>query len=371
MKNTGLLLALLTSLLFIVSNSLSQESNSINITPKLAINAFLEGYYGYDFGEPQNKNRPEVFVNHSQHNKINLNAGILGIDYRRSFIRGAVSGIIGTYAKQNLSEKQGVFSNIYEAKIGVRLMKKQDLWLDFGVMESNLGFESVRSNNNYTMTRSILSESSPYYINAIKLGFLTTNKKWKMEMLFSNGWNNIIDGFPSFGHTLIYKPNDHWKFNSSSMLGRVKIDGIVPVLDREEFRFFHNFYAKYKKEKIAWIAGVDFGIDQLTTDSDDIGSWLGLAGIFKYKLNENFSSSLRLEYFLDPNSSVVRIENMYGFESLGASLNIDYKLGFAFTFRVEGRLLSGKENYFNHDENPTNNNFYLGISGIFSMWKKP
>lgn len=348
----------------------SQNSNGINITPKLAINTYLEAYYGYDFSEPKDNLRPDVLYNYTDHNTINVNAGIIGVNYKGNFIRGDLAFIAGTYADQNLSHEPQFYKHVYQASVGVKLLKRHDLWLDFGIMESNLGFENVRANECFTMTRSLLAESSPFYLNAAKLSYITLNKKWEAELLFSNGWQEMIDGFPSFGHTLKYKPTDEWLINSSSFVGRVKAPGIVPNTTRKEFRVFHNFYLKYENDKMGFIGGIDFGIDHLVNDHNNVGSWAGIIAVYKYKFNKRWSSAVRGEYFLDPSSSVAKIDNKVGFDNFGASVNLDYQLGQMLMFRIEGRILTGKEEYYMLHQKPAQSNFYLGAAANFHLWKQ-
>ncbi|RYM34597.1 porin [Brumimicrobium glaciale] len=370
MKFRSLILTLHIVILITSNQLIAQNSNSINITPKLALNAYLETYYGYDFAQPENNRRPTVLYNFTDHNKININTGIIGIDYRGTYFRSTLSFIGGTYANENLAGEPKFFNHVYEAKFGVKLLKNHALWFDFGIMESNIGFENVRSNECFTLTRSLMAEGSPYYLTAAKLGYTTKNKKWEMELLFSNGWQQMVNGFPSVGHTLKYKPKDDWLINSSSFIGRVKLPGIVPILTREEFRIFHNLYAKYENNKYGFIAGFDFGIDQLVENRDDVGSWMSTTAVFKYKFNKRWSSAVRAEYFLDPSNSVAKIDNIYGFENFGTSLNIDYQIGGAILLRVEGRMLAGKEAYYMMNDLPSKSNFYLGGAVVISMWKQ-
>ncbi|WP_107038199.1 outer membrane beta-barrel protein [Brumimicrobium mesophilum] len=363
------IIALTTITLIVVGQTFAQNSNGINITPKLALNAYLETYYAYDFGQPENNRRPSTLYNFTDHNSIDINTGIIGLNYRGNKFRTSISFVGGTYANENMATEPKFFKNIYEANFGIKLSKKHDLWFDFGIMESNAGFESARSSECYTLSRSLLAESSPYYLNAAKLGYKTKNKKWEMELIFSNGWQQMVNGFPSIGHTLIYKPNDYWKINSSSFLGRVKLEGAVPILTREEFRIFHNFYAKYEKEKYGFILGIDYGVDQLVENREDLGSWVGAAAVFRYKFNKKWASAVRTEYFLDPSNSVTGINNISGFENFGASLNVDYQCINSILIRAEGRMFTGKEEYYSINDLPSRSNFYLGIAVSFRIWK--
>ncbi|WP_165779211.1 outer membrane beta-barrel protein [Brumimicrobium salinarum] len=367
LKNTYTTTLIIVLLLF-ANKLISQEKRNVSITSELQLKAYFEAYYGYDFGKPENQKRPAVFYNFTDHNQFSLNTGMIGLNYSGKRIRSNLSFILGSYAQENLSGEPKVFNHIYEANLGVKLLKKHEFWLDVGIMESNLGFESAMSANCYTLTRTLLAESSPFYLNAAKLSYLTQNNKWEFEFLFSNGWQQMVHGYPSFGHTVKYKPNENWLINSSSFLGRVKLPGAVPLLTRKEYRIFHNFYAKYEKDKIGIIGGIDFGVDQLVENNNDLGSWVGIAGIFRYQFHKNWSATIRGEYYLDPSNSVAQLQNIDGLESFGGSLNVDCHLGEIFMIRVEGRILSAKKQVFELKDSPSNHNLYVGVSGIIDLW---
>ena len=38
-----------------------------------------------------------------------------------------------------------------------------------------------------------MAESSPYYLNAEKLRYTTKIKKWEIELLLSNGWQQMVN----------------------------------------------------------------------------------------------------------------------------------------------------------------------------------
>ena len=260
-----------------------------NITPKL----FTEAYYSTNALNIEVNERPDYFYNYKKLNELGLNTAIIGFDFDYRRVRSSISFIGGNYATYNIQEPDGL-KHIYEANVGYKLLKHHNLWLDAGVMESNLGFESVVSSSNTTMTRSLLAESSPYYLNAVKLSYTTYAKDWLFEVLLSNGWQKMTAGRPSLGHTIQFYPNDHWTVNSSSFIGEVR----KPIGNNFKLynRFFHNFYVQYEGEKTQFVIGVDYGFDRdkptLPTES-----WEAYIGQFTYCFNDKISSTIRGTYF--------------------------------------------------------------------------
>lgn len=286
---------LATSFLIITINLLSFGQDDWgkilkeNITPKL----FTEVYYSTNALDIEVNERPDYFYNYKKLNELGLNSAIIGFDFDYRRVRSSISFIGGNYATYNIQEPDGL-KHLFEANAGYKLLKHHDLWLDAGIMESNLGFESVVSSSNPTMTRSLLAESSPYYLNAVKLSYTTYDEDWLFEVLLSNGWQKMTDGRPSLGHTIQFYPNDQWTVNSSSFIGGVK----EPKGNSFKLynRFFHNFYVQYEGEKAQFVVGVDYGFDR-DKPTNPTQDWEAYIVQFTYCFTDKISSTIRGTYF--------------------------------------------------------------------------
>src|ERR1700752_888900 len=154
--------------------SRAQDSTTIE-TNKLAITGYVEAYYGYDFNKPVDNNRPSFIYSHNRHNEFNVNLAFLKGSYSAERIRGNLAVAVGTYMNANLAAEPGVLKNIYEANAGVKLSKKADLWLDAGVFSSHIGYESAVGKDCWLLTRSIVSDNTPYYEAGAKLTYNTSD----------------------------------------------------------------------------------------------------------------------------------------------------------------------------------------------------
>ncbi|MEX2484204.1 MAG: porin [Brumimicrobium sp.] len=356
-------LTLISSILLFEIKSYGQsESNNI-IDSNSYISGYIDSYYGYDFQNPDNSDRPDFLYNYHRHNELNINLALLKYNYKNDRIRGNLGVMFGSYVTRNLSEEPAALKNIYEANIGIKLAKEHSLWLDVGIMESNLGFESVIGANNWIMTRSMLAENSPYYLNAAKLSYTTKSKKFKAKLLFSNGWQKMTNGHPSMGHQIQWLPTKNWTINSSSFFGVVDLDIVPGVNNTVEWRrYFHNFYVKYDNEKFGLIAGLDVGFDQSVEDSKNIGGWLGGILVAHYKLTNKFSLAARGEYFFDPNYKLTSPTPFPEFNNIGTSINFDYQIHSHLLWRIEGRVFSSMHPIYRYNDEPTTSNYYLGTS---------
>jgi hypothetical protein len=245
----------------------------------LKITGYIETYYLYDFGKPENNKRPDFVYSYNRHNEVNLNLGYIKAAYENNNVRANLAIMAGTYPNANLAAEPGVLKNIYEANVGVKIMKERQLWIDAGIFASHIGFESAVGKDCWNLTRSIQADNSPYYESGVRLSYTSPNNKWYVSGLFLNGWQRIqrVDGnhTPAFGHQLTFKPNDKLTFNSSSFIGNDKPDSV------KQMRYFHNLYAQMQlSEKFGVIAGFDIGAEQKAKGSSEYNTWYSPILIF-------------------------------------------------------------------------------------------
>ena len=336
----------------------AQEKNS-----PLTISSYAEVYYQYDFNNPLNNKRPGFVYSHDRNNEFNLNLGFIKAVYNTDMLRANLAIAAGTYMNANYAAEPGVLKNIYEANIGIKLSKKHNLWLDAGVMPSHIGSESAISKDCWTLTRSIGAENSPYFETGAKLTYSTTNGKWTASLLVLNGWQRIQkvygNSLPSFGHQLVYKPNEKLTINSSSFIGNDKADSV------RQRRYFHNLYAIYQvNDQWGISAGFDIGIEQKAKDSNEYNSWYSPVLILRYKPSERLSFAARGEYYSDKNGVIISSDTPEGFRTFGYFLNADYYILPNLVWRTEVKNLDSKDAVFLDRNNEMKKNNISAITSI-------
>ena len=327
---------------------------------------YIETYYSYDFGNPDNHLRPGFVYSHNKHNELNLNLGLIKGSYLKDNVRANLSLMAGTYPEYNLAAEQDLLKNVYEANIGVKISAKHNLWIDAGILPSHIGFESAIGKDCPTLTRSILADNSPYYEAGAKISYTSSTEKWYLAAMYLNGWQRIqkIDGnqTPAFGTQITYKPSSKTTLNWSTYAGNEQ-----PDFDRK-WRYFNNFYGQFKvTEKTSLTAGFDIGSQQSANKSNKYDTWFSPVVILQYKPTAKIQLAARGEYYDDEKGVIIASGTENGFKTYGFSVNFDYLIADNVMFRVEARNLASKDEVFLKNGNPTDNNTFLTTSLAISF----
>jgi hypothetical protein len=311
------------------------------------------------------KELPDFIFSHHRHNEVNLNLGLFHFSHTSNSVRGNFGLMAGTYGNRNLADEPGVLKNIYEANAGVRLTENHALWLDMGVMESHIGFESAITQEQNFMTRSILAENSPYYSAGIDLNYTTADNKLLFSILALNGWQTIAKEnsapFPAIGHRLFYKPNAVFSMNSSSYLGREQ------TANGLRNRIFHNLYAKIENDTkgLNAIFGLDYGLQR---DSfSGWNEWVGAVMEAKKELFNHFAIASRLEYFYDAGNTIIPYGTLGLFENVGTTLSLEYAPVDNALLRLESRNYIADGDYYHMGEEMSTSFWYVGFSFMLKV----
>jgi hypothetical protein len=338
----------------------AQEDQGWEGAPALGISGFLDVFYVYDFNRPPGDFRQEFLFNHNRHSEFNLNLGLVGLSLEHSKYRAKVTLQTGTYANDNYAAEPGVLKNIFEAWAGVSLNRENTLWLDAGILPSHIGFESAVSLDNYTLTRSLSAENSPYFLTGAQLSY-TPDARWKFAGLVVNGWQVIqkVSGnsFPSFGTQVMFTPSGGLTLNWSTFIGTEDPD------QTRRMRYFSNLYGQVRiTDKVSLLGGIDLGIQQKRKGSSEYDLWFTPTVIGQYLLDPRWKTAFRLEYYADPGGVIIPSETADGFRTAGISWNLDYNPAPQVACRFEARWLGSQEPVFRAEGDMEAHNFFLGAS---------
>jgi hypothetical protein len=347
-------------LLFFITAHVFAQSDS---SKSFKISGYLETYYSYDFLRPSNNEKPDYNYNYKKHNQLNVNLAFVKASYQAKRLRSNLALMTGNYAMYNLSAEPNWAKPIFEANVGVKLLKYKDVWIDVGVMPSHIGFESAIGSDCWNLTRSILAENSPYFESGIKLNY--TNKKQDVYVALHilNGWQKIAitDGNhkPSVGIQVNYKPISSLTLNYSNFLGNI-ITGSTNA-----FRTFHNLYAIYDASpKQAFIFGFDIGTQKVNNTKTAV--WYTPVIISKINLGTKSKIAARLEYYSDKQQIIIPTATPRGYQTFGASISYDYQISPKILWRSELKKYDSKDPIFKYAQSG-NQQTSATVSFIFKI----
>ena len=177
-------------LLSIIYSSLSLAQT--DTPPKMAFGAFVDTYYAFDFEKPSTRNR--VYTTQpARHNEFNLNLAFVEARIADERVRGRFALQTGTSVNCNYAAEANnreLAQLIQEGVVGYRLA--DNLWIDAGIYLSHIGLESWVSRDNWTYTRSLCSDFSPYYQTGVK-ATLQASSQFALQFHVLNGWQNIAE----------------------------------------------------------------------------------------------------------------------------------------------------------------------------------
>lgn len=326
----------------------------------VALSAFTDVYYTYDFARPTSTKRLPFLYNHTRHNETNLNMGFIRMEVDHRLYRANVALMSGTYAFDNYAAEPELLKHVYEGHAGFALDTKSKWWVDAGIFGSHIGFESAVSKDNPTLTRSLAAENSPYYLTGAKLSY-RRDSLWEYALLICNGWQRIkmVQGnsLPSVCTQLKYGSSDKVLINWSTFIGTDDPDTL------RRMRYFNNFYFQMAvSEKWHFTAAFDIGCQQQVKHSRKYSNWFTPILIGRYSFNKRYAMALRAEYFNDQDGVI--IANAFGkhFDVLGTSINFDYSPVANAMWRIEGKWYSSTSDQFASSGWQARNNFAITTS---------
>lgn len=304
---------------------------------------FVDTYYLYDFNRPPGLDRSlsngAIYVTTGERsNEFNVNLAFIEAKVSSDRVRGRLAIQAGTSVQANyLGESAGLgvvkgpvpAELIQEAVAGYRIA--DGLWVDGGIFLSHLGFESFISRDDWTYTRSLVADFSPYYESGVKLTY-QVSPLWTAQILLINGWSDIAEtNTPkSVGLHLAYVPSERFDLTYNNYTGlqpgsllRVYNELIGRVSLTPSFQLSLTF---------------DEGT-QVQPDGGGTDFWYGASLLARWQLSQTVALGARLERYADPNDVIVPDPTPNGFEVNGASINVDVQLHKNLVWRNEARIL--------------------------------
>lgn len=352
---------------FILLNAFCHaQSDTLRAFPRrVNVSAYLDGFFVHDLNKPSTKTRQPFFYNYNRHNQPAINLAFVKLNVEKEFWRTNLALQAGTYVRDNYQKETPLLRCFLEANAGIVLRKKKGLWLDAGIMPSHLGFESAVGADNWTLTRSLLAENSPYFLTGLKMSW-TPDSVWLLSALVTTGWQRIQmaagNTFPGFGSQVSRKLNHQMLINWSTFVGTEDRN------TERRMRYFSNLYTTVQFDQhFDMILGFDYGIQQVKPQENKFNTWWSPVALLRYTISRKLQLAWRAEYYSD--RAGVIIQEPSAFETAGFSMNVDYAPTALFLLRAETRLLQSPTKIYPDHTTLSNKNWSVALSLSFKIAK--
>jgi len=335
----------------------------------LALSGYGDAYYAYEFGDGSTREREltpagtSPLYSFSRNSALAVNEAFLDAKFAAPDVRAALGWQAGTYVEQNYTPEGAFVSHLYEATAGVRLADK--VWLDGGIFGSHIGMESAVSKDNWTLTRSLVAENTPYYETGLKVTY-DPGQRWLASLLVLDGWQTVAmrAANGAIGTQLQYKPTDTLVFNSSTFLGEVGHGPDGAILQR----YFHDLYVTDQVTK-DFAGGLlfDAGVERNWPARGRTSAWLSGAAIAHYQVTPRQAVSLRAEFYDDPDGVIIPTGTPGNFVGVGGSGGWDYLIRPNLMLRLEARTLHATHAIFVRGSRLQSDSTYLTTAVAFSF----
>jgi hypothetical protein len=282
----------------------------------------------------------------ARHNEVNVNLAFADAVFRARRIRGRLAIQAGTAVQANYAGEPRVGSYggpdvtrlLQEAYAGYALSGR--LWIDAGIYFAPFGAESWISRDNWTYTRSLIADNSPYFHSGARLTW-TPRPQLSAELHVVNGWNvSETNSDKALATHIQLSPRGGWAVAYNLFLGNE-----APDTARSRHRVFHEMVVRSDPARaVALMATADYGVERVPDSSS--AEWRGVAAAARVRAGAGVHVGLRLESYSDPRQVIVKTSQQYGLRASGGSVNVDLQLSPQLVWRSELRILRSRQPLF-------------------------
>jgi hypothetical protein len=313
---------------------------------RMRVTGFVDVYFAYDFSLPPTTDRAFT-TQAARHSEANVNLAFIDATLTSDRVRGRVAIQYGTSVQVNYAGEptRGTISGpavsrfLQEAFAGYRATRT--LWIDGGIMLAPFGAESWISRDNWTYTRSLIADNSPYYEAGVRATWqMSSNLEAQLHVI--NGWQNISETNEdkAVAMRLQWTPAPRIVLVYDNFFGNEIPDSLA-----SRWRVFQELVARADfSARLSSAIGFDWGSQRRVPAGSD--TWRGFAALARYRLRSDVSLGVRVEGYSDAQQVIVKTGRPTGLSATGASVNVDAQLDPRLLWRTELRLLSDKNPVF-------------------------
>lgn len=340
-----------SNMVFMGKHAINHEDTSDVST--LVISGYVSSYYAHYDDEAVDQNGFVKFATMAPRPKeFGLNMALISMQYHSKNVRSSLGVHFGDIAKAVWPSE---FNMIQEANAGIRLRKK--LWLDAGFFRSHIGIESTQPRENITSSMSLANNYEPYYFAGAKLTYLISDKV-AVQLNSFNSFASYVETNKNtlVGLSLVIDPNENTSITYNFITGDDSPTGAAI----KQQRFYNNFYASYKTNKVYLGFEFNYGVQQHSKTNDTSANATVMSGLIvgKYQFHKKAAVYARQEYFSDPDN-ILTGSLKTGKNVFGTTAGMEYKPFKNVALSTEGRVLQSDNLIFKQGSFLTNRRIEL------------
>jgi len=274
-----------------------------DIKKSLGLSIYLQGGYNYNFANPDSQaNDLRVFDNKANNFTLDLaqivftkDAPVGGVGYKLKLSAGETAKLIHA---SGLGKSDDPF-DLTEAYINYVAPLGRGLKFQLGKFVTMHGAEVIEAKDNMNYSRGLLFNFAiPFTHTGLMVAYPFSDKV-SANVYVVNGWDNFDDEGSSktLGLTVNLTPADQFSAAINLMNGREQ-DLQTNIKSN---RFLSDTVITIKPLKnLTFVLNTDYAIQSNSALDGKDAKWYGVAGYAKYDFSDLFSTTVRAEYFKDP-----------------------------------------------------------------------
>lgn len=297
----------------------------------IEITGFVDTYYSYNFNDPPGDTQLRNFD--TKHNQLSLNLIEVALEqkptsdsrlgFRTDLNFGPATDMVHAFEPGGAD----VFKAFEQAYVSGLAPLGKGLQIDFGKFVTHHGAEVIEAKDNWNYSRSLLfALAIPYYHVGVRATYPLSDKL-SVAGYFVNGWNDGVDnnGGKTFGFQATVKPSSKLTLIQNVMTGPEQVD------DNDSNRFLSDSIATLNvTPSLSLMANYDYGRDKVAGQAV---KWQGIAGYFRYQINDTWAVAPRFEYLKDSDGFMTGTSQTLK----ELTLTSEHKIGGALLTRLEYR----------------------------------
>ncbi len=294
-------------------------------------------------------------------NQLVVNHVVVGVEWAKDAVRARIALQEGAFTRANYGGADSSWRMLHEASMHIRI---GDSWtLDAGVLPSTIGFESMLSWTNPTMSRSLIADHTPYYMLGVH-GRWQVDSALRIGLVLMNGWQQIVDANrqPAVGTTLL------WRLARETDLAVNTFAGLEPLTDgTSSMRYHVNTTFTHRLGEATVIHGLfDVTNQQRQAGRSSLSFYAGLQAV--QTLGNDVQACLRLEHADDSDRILYKFGTAQNVTVSSASMNIDVTLRENLRWRSEVRGFYDPQPTFVIGDGASSRRWYALVMTGLSIW---